>query len=309
MLSSTLLFSLALTFSLIPAPPAENRPSPPQTGTVAVCSAVSKPEIEAVIGHLLDAAGEEHGKFESTCNYSAGDVAVTISIRYLTQAFDLQSETRNLQAAFPDLKLREMTGLGARAFALEIPGAGVQLHVLPDENQYLMVSVLGVGGGGTDAAAQIARAALRRFRPKRPAVYWPGRMLTLHVAQQLAARSQLEAVAISCPMSIAIVDAGANLILHQRMDGALLGSAAACYKKARSAALYKRPTKVFEDVLAGGRMAILSLPDVMPIEGGIPLLREGVLVGAIGVSGGTAQQDGVVATAVAELFASLGSKS
>jgi glc operon protein GlcG len=134
-------------------------------------------------------------------------------------------------------------------------------------------------------------------------------MLTLDIAQQLAARCQQEAAAISCPMSIAIVDAGANLILQLRMDGALLGSIAACRKKARCAALYKRPTKVFEDVLAGGRMAILSLPDVMPIEGGTPLLSEGLLAGAIGVSGGTAQQDGVVATAVAGLFAALAAKN
>jgi glc operon protein GlcG len=130
-------------------------------------------------------------------------------------------------------------------------------------------------------------------------------MLTLRLAQQLAARCEQEAVALSCPMSVAVVDAGANLILHLRMDGALLGSVAACIKKARSAVLYKRSTKVFEEVLAGGRMAILSLPDVMPIEGGIPLLWDGELAGAIGVSGGTAQQDGVVAIAAAELFGSL----
>jgi len=130
-------------------------------------------------------------------------------------------------------------------------------------------------------------------------------MLTLDVAKQLALCAEQEAAAISCPMSIAIVDSGANTLLHQRMDGALLGSVAASRKKARCAVLYKRPTKVFEDVLAGGRMAILGLPDVMPIEGGIPLFAGGVLVGAIGVSGGTAQQDGIVATVVVELFAAL----
>ena len=130
-------------------------------------------------------------------------------------------------------------------------------------------------------------------------------MLTLDVAKQMALRAEQEAAAISCPMSIAIVDSGANTLLHQRMDGALLGSVAASRKKARCAVLYKRTTKVFEDVLAGGRMAILGLPDVMPIEGGIPLFAGGVLVGAIGVSGGTAQQDGVVATAAVALFAAL----
>ena len=127
-------------------------------------------------------------------------------------------------------------------------------------------------------------------------------MLTLTLARQLADRAEKEAENLSCPMSIAIVDAGANVILHHRMDGALLGSVAACMKKARSAALYSRPTKMFEDVLAGGRTAILSLPDVMPIEGGIPLKVNGALVGAIGISGGTAQQDGIVATAIVSQF-------
>ena len=133
-------------------------------------------------------------------------------------------------------------------------------------------------------------------------------MLTLRIAQQLVARAEQEAAALPCPMSIAIVDAGAHLLLLHRMDDALLASAQVCQKKARSAALFKRPTKAFEDVLAGGRMAILSLPDAMPIEGGVPLLAGGVLAGAIGVSGGTSQQDGVVANAVAELFASLSAK-
>ena len=134
-------------------------------------------------------------------------------------------------------------------------------------------------------------------------------MLTLRIAQQLAARCEQEAAAIACPMSIAVVDAAANVILHQRMDGALLGSVAASYKKARCAVLYKRPSKVFEDVLAGGRMAVLTLPDVIAIEGGIPLLIGDVLAGAIGVSGGTAQQDGVVATKAIEHFASLAANS
>ena len=132
--------------------------------------------------------------------------------------------------------------------------------------------------------------------------------MTLQIAQQLAARCAQEAGSIACPMSIAVVDAAANVILHHRMDGALLGSVAASHKKARCAALYKRPSKVFEDVLAGGRTAILTLPDVIAIEGGIPLLIGDVLAGAIGVSGGTAQQDGVVAIKAIELFAALAAK-
>lgn len=110
-------------------------------------------------------------------------------------------------------------------------------------------------------------------------------------------------------MSIVFVDGGANLVYAERMDGALIAGVEVARRKARSAVLYQRPTKVFEEMLAGGRMAILSLPEAMPLEGGIPLLVDGKLVGAIGVSGGTAQQDGQVAAAAADLFGALAQKT
>jgi glc operon protein GlcG len=125
-------------------------------------------------------------------------------------------------------------------------------------------------------------------------------MLTNDAAHQIATRAVEAARAIPCAMCIAIVDAGANLLYFERMDDAMVGSIEASIRKARSAALFKRPTKVFEDMLAGGRMAVLALPDVLPIEGGVPLLINGQLAGAIGVSGGSAQQDGIVALAAAQ---------
>src|ERR1022692_4797011 len=105
-------------------------------------------------------------------------------------------------------------------------------------------------------------------------------MLTIALIKQIADRATEAAAAIPCAMSIVIVDSGANLVYAERMDDAMIGSVETALRKARSAVLFKRPTKAFEDMLAGGRMAVLSLPDAMPIEG------------AIGVSGGTAQQDG-----------------
>jgi glc operon protein GlcG len=134
-------------------------------------------------------------------------------------------------------------------------------------------------------------------------------MLTLALMKQIAARAAEAAAQIPCAMSIAIVDSGANLAYLERMDDAMVGSVEAARRKARCAMLFKRPTKAFEDALAGGRMAILSLPEVLPIEGGIPLIHKGKIVGAIGVSGGTAPQDGVVATVAAEAFARLAEKS
>jgi len=84
------------------------------------------------------------------------------------------------------------------------------------------------------------------------------------------------------------------------MDNASLATVEIAIEKARSAALFRRPTKVFEDALAGGRNAILALHGAVPIEGGVPIISSGKIVGAIGASGGTAPQDGQVAKAGAD---------
>jgi uncharacterized protein GlcG (DUF336 family) len=125
-------------------------------------------------------------------------------------------------------------------------------------------------------------------------------MLTHAAALRIAARAVDAAQAIPCPMCIAVVDAGANLLHFERMDDAMGGSIETAIRKARCAALFKRPTKAFEDMLAGGRTAVMSLPDVLPIEGGIPLLIDGKVAGAVGISGGSAPQDGAVARDAAE---------
>jgi uncharacterized protein GlcG (DUF336 family) len=104
----------------------------------------------------------------------------------------------------------------------------------------------------------------------------------------------------AAPNAIAIVDHGGFLIYFERMDNTQLGSVEIAIDKARSAALFRRPSKVFEDALAGGRTAILALHGATPLEGGLPLVSGGKIVGAIGASGGTAQQDGQVAKAGAD---------
>jgi glc operon protein GlcG len=130
-------------------------------------------------------------------------------------------------------------------------------------------------------------------------------LLPISLVKQIAARAAEAAAAIGCPMSIVVVDSGANLVYAERMDNALLAGIEVARRKARSAVLFNRPTKVFEDMLAGGRMAILTLPDAVPLEGGIPLISNGKLAGGIGISGGSAQQDGQVAAASVETFARL----
>jgi uncharacterized protein GlcG (DUF336 family) len=129
--------------------------------------------------------------------------------------------------------------------------------------------------------------------------------LTLQAAKQIAAAAEKEAAANKLTMVIAILDDGGNLMYLERMDDTQIGSVEVAQQKARSAVAFKRPTKAFEDAVAGGRTAILKLPGAMPVEGGLPLLVDGKIIGAIGCSGGTSQQDGVVAKAGADALAKM----
>ena len=129
--------------------------------------------------------------------------------------------------------------------------------------------------------------------------------LTLDGAKKLAAAAEAEATKNSWRVVIVIVDDGGHLLYLQRIDETQTGSIDVAIAKARGAVAYKRPTKVFEDLVAGGRTAILALPHTMPLEGGLPLVVDGKLVGAIGVSGVTAQQDGQIAKAGADALPKL----
>ena len=132
--------------------------------------------------------------------------------------------------------------------------------------------------------------------------------LTLEAARQIAAAAEKEAAGSKLTMVIAILDDGGNLIYLERMDETQIGSIEVAQQKARSAVSFKRPTKVFEDAVAGGRTAILKLPGAMPVEGGLPLTVDGKIIGAIGCSGGTSQQDGVVAKAGADALAKIATR-
>ncbi|MBP7423993.1 MAG: heme-binding protein [Sulfuritalea sp.] len=122
-------------------------------------------------------------------------------------------------------------------------------------------------------------------------------MLTLEDARRITAAAQSKAVENDWNVVVAVVDDGGHLIILERMDGTQKGSVRVAEQKARTAMLFKRSTKVFEDGVMQGRPNLMSLPDVICLEGGLPLMRGGQQVGAIGVSGLKAFEDGVVAAA------------
>lgn len=126
--------------------------------------------------------------------------------------------------------------------------------------------------------------------------------LTLEAANRIADAAQAEATRNKWNVVIAILDGGAHLVHLRRMDGAQLGSVVVAQEKAKSAVLFRRPTKAFAEAVASGRTAVLRLPGAIPIEGGVPLVVGDHVVGAVGVSGVTAEQDGQIAQAAVKAF-------
>ena len=123
------------------------------------------------------------------------------------------------------------------------------------------------------------------------------RALTLEGAKAAAAAAEAYALARGWTVAIAVVDASGGLLLFHFLDGTQPGSQDIAILKARTAARLHRPTKVLEEGIAGGRMALLSLPEALLLEGGVPVKSGGAFIGAIGVSGMQSPQDSEVAAA------------
>ena len=152
----------------------------------------------------------------------------------------------------------------------------------------ILVALLVVFGALGSAVAQM------------PNPYGPA--INLENAKKAAAPAVAEAAKNNWTVAVAIVGPAGNLIYYEKMDNTQLGSAEVAIDKARTSALFKRPTKAFQDALAAGGdgLRVLGLKGVTPVEGGIPLLMEGKIIGAIGVSGATSAQDAQCAKAGAD---------
>jgi glc operon protein GlcG len=131
-----------------------------------------------------------------------------------------------------------------------------------------------------------------------------GGPVTLENARKAAAPALAEAEKNHWNVAVAVVDTGGNLVYYEKMDNTQLGSANVAIEKARTAALFKRPTKAFQDTVAAGGdgLRVLSLKGVIAVEGGIPLVMDGKIVGAIGVSGATSAQDAQCAKTGADVL-------
>ena len=126
------------------------------------------------------------------------------------------------------------------------------------------------------------------------------KVLTLDAARKIAAAAETDAKSKGARVVIAVVDDGGNLLLLERLDDTQVASVNVGIEKARTAAIFRRPSKVFEDQIRDGRIAALALPGATPLQGGIPIIFDGKVIGAIGVSGETPSQDEEIAKAGAE---------
>jgi len=126
-----------------------------------------------------------------------------------------------------------------------------------------------------------------------------GIAISTDAAKKVAAAAIVEARKNNWTMAVAVVDTGGYLVYFERMQDTQLGSVEISIEKAKTAALFRRPTKSFQDTLAGGGegLRILGLTGAIPVEGGIPIIVDGKLIGAVGASGGSSDQDGRTAQA------------
>jgi len=129
------------------------------------------------------------------------------------------------------------------------------------------------------------------------------KILTLDAAKQVAAAAEAEAKRRGSTVVIVVVDDGGHVLLLERLDDTQVASVEVGIGKARTAAIFRRPSKDFEDQVRNGRVAALALPGATPLQGGIPIVVDGKVLGAIGVSGNTPQEDEDIAKAGAAAIA------
>lgn len=123
------------------------------------------------------------------------------------------------------------------------------------------------------------------------------KFITLEAARKMIAAGEAEARKNNWNVAISVVDANGDLIAFVKIDETQPGSIAISQGKARTAALFKRPTKALEEMIANGKTAFVAIEGITPVQGGVPVVVEGKVIGAVGVSGVTSAQDEQVATA------------
>jgi len=153
------------------------------------------------------------------------------------------------------------------------------------------------------AATLLVSAHVQAQQPAPPPAYGPA--ISLETAKKVMAAAEAEAVKNNWGMVITILDSGGNLVMFHKVDNTQLASIGASEGKARTALTFKRPSKALDDAIAAGGagLRLLAVKDITPLEGGLPIMVDGKIVGSIGVSGALSSQDAQVAKAGADALA------
>jgi glc operon protein GlcG len=147
------------------------------------------------------------------------------------------------------------------------------------------------------ARTLIAAAFIIALPARASAQLLDAKMISLEAAKRMVTACEAEARRNNWNVSIAVVNAAGELLLFSRMDDAASSSVDISQGKARTAARFRRPTRALDSAMTAGRLAYLAFPGAIPVEGGVPVMANGKVIGAIGVSGATSQQDAQVAQA------------
>jgi glc operon protein GlcG len=162
--------------------------------------------------------------------------------------------------------------------------------------EYIIVAAALLFAAGVPAAAQ------QPTPPTPPPTTPYGSPIGLEAAKKVMATAEAEAAKNNWTMAIVILDSTGHIVMLHKLDNTQYGSIRVAEDKAHTALDFRRPSKTFEDLVAQGGIGLrtLGLRGATPLEGGVPIVADGKIIGAVGVSGGTSQQDGQVAKAAAE---------
>jgi 2-hydroxy-3-oxopropionate reductase len=289
-------------------------------GTEAAFNRV-KPLFELMGKNITLVGGNGDGQ---TCKV-ANQIIVALTIEAVGEALLFASKAgadparvrQALMGGFANSRILEVHGerMVKRTFN---PGFRIELHQKDLNLALAGARALGVSLPNTAIGARavqfVRRPRRRRLGPlgdgaragddgESPGSQGDPDMLTLEDALRITHAARRAATENNWNVVIAVVDDGGHLISLQRMDGTQKGSVRVAEQKARTAIMFKRPTKAFEDMVLQGRPVMMTMPDVICLEGGLPLIRDGVYVGAIGVSGVKSSEDGIVAAQGASALA------
>jgi glc operon protein GlcG len=203
--------------------------------------------------------------------------------------------------------------MATRLFASGFPVPRLPLMVPPSDSMETLPMFFKLAFAGALALSAGSALAQQPAAPAPaavPAAPMPayGPVITLDQAKRAMAAAELEAAKNSWQVAITILDSGGNTVMFHKLDNAQLSAATVSEGKARTALEFKRPSKALDDAIAGGGagMRLLALKNITPIEGGVLILVDGKIAGAIGVSGALSSQDAQVAGAGAAVLAKSG---